>query len=183
MPLSELEAATQLALSTKGDLMFYVDATYVLRGVRRGPVSAPKRHSHQWRRFWTAVGDRRAEAIKITAHQNLHQALHEGVDQAAWTANDIADKLAEQAAAGAQLPPAAVAAVQRHDADARRVQLHLAAVALHVAKAAPTLYGPSSRLQRRAEAATRARERQEELERALHLTTHCVDLPSGRCTK
>jgi hypothetical protein len=56
-------------------------------------------------------------------------------------------------------------------------------VALHVAKAAPSLYGPSSRLQRRAEAATRARERQEELERALHLTAHSLDLDTGRCTR
>jgi hypothetical protein len=62
------------------------------------------------------------------------------------------------------------------------VQLHLAAVALHVAKAAPSLYGPSSRLQRRAEAAHRARDRQEELAEAQRLTTHSVD-PTGRCTK
>ncbi len=183
VPLAELEAATQLALSTKGDLTFHVDATYVLRGVRRGSASVPKRHSYQWQRFWAAVGDRRAEALKIAAHKTLDQALQEGVDPVAWEANDQADKLAERAAAEAQLPAEAVAAVQRLDEEARRVQLHLAAVALHVAKAAPSLYGPSSRLQRRAEAANRARGKQEELEAAQRLTEHSVDLTTGRCTK
>ena len=143
----------------------------------------PKRHSYQWQRFWAAVGDRRAEALKIAAHRTLDRALQDGVDPVAWKANDHADKLAERAATEAQLPAEAVAAVQRLDEEARRVQLHLAAVALHVAKAAPSLYGPSSRLQRRAEAATRAKERQEELERALHLTAHCMDLDTGRCTR
>ncbi len=157
------------------------DATYVLRGVRRGPADVPKRHGHHWRRFWAAVGSRDAVALKIKTHRTLEEAFSEGMDPVAWAANDAADKLAE--AAAAQLPAEAVAAVQRHDADALQVQHHLAAVALHVAKAAPSLYGPSSRLQRRPEAACRARERQEGLEEALRMTTHSIDSVTGRCTK
>ncbi len=122
-------------------------------------------------------------ALKIQAHQSLEAALEAGTEAVARAANCAADELAEQAAAAAQLPGAAVAAVQRHDHETLQVQQHLAAVALQVAKDAPSLYGPSPRLQRRAEAANRARERQEALEEALRLTEHCLDESTGKCTK
>ena len=181
VPLSELEAATQLARCTVGDLIVNVDATYVVRGVRRGPANPPRRHRFQWQRFWEAVGRRTMVALKIKAHQSCEEAIAGGVSETDWKANDAADKLAERAATEAQLPATAVAEVQRLDADTMKVQQHLAAVALDVAKRAPSLYGPSSRLQRRAEAAARARERREILEEARRLTTHSLDEATGRC--
>jgi ribonuclease HI len=180
VPLAELEAATQLARCTLGDLVINIDATYVVRGVRRGADNPPARHKYQWQRFWEAVGCRSVVALKIKAHQSRESALAAGIRDTDWAANDAADKLAERAAAEAQLPGSAVAEVQRLDADTLKVQQHLAAVALDVAKKAPTLYGPSSRLQRRAEASARARDRREELEEARRLTTHSLD-ESGRC--
>ncbi len=161
----------------------HVDAKYVVKGIRRGPQNVPTRHAYQWRRFWAAVGDRGAVALKIQAHRTQEEASADGVDLVAWAANNAADQLAERAAAAAQLPGEAVEAVQRHDAEARQVQQHLATVALHVAKAAPALYGPSSRLQRRAEAALRVRERQAELEDARRTTDHLIDEATGKCTK
>jgi ribonuclease HI len=180
VPLSELEAATQLARCTLGDLDINIDASYVVRGVRRGPENLPKRYTYQWQKFWEAVGGRAVVARKIKAHQSREEALGAGVAESDWAANEAADQLAEQAAMAAQLPAEAVAEVQRLDAEALKVQQHLAAVALDVARRAPSLYGPSSRLQRRAEAAQRARERRETLEEARRLTTHSLD-EAGRC--
>ncbi len=180
VPLSELEAATQLAFCTTGDLIVHVDAKYVVRGVRRGPDNPPKQNAYQWRRFWGAVGGRGVVALKIKAHLTLEAALGSGTDAAAWAANRAADELADQAAA-AQLPRTAVAAVQRHDAEALQVKQHLAAVALAAAKQAAALYGPSSRPQRRAEAAERAKARAAALTEATRLTAHRLDERSGRC--
>ena len=122
-------------------------------------------------------------AHKMKAHQKLEDALAAGVDERHWHANQLADRLAERAAMQAQLDGAAVAEVQSHDDEARRVQEHPAAVALQVAKDAPALYWPSSRLQRRADAAMRAREKWEALEEAARNTTHSLCEATGRCTK
>ncbi len=42
VPLSEREAATQLAASIQGDLQLFVDASYVVRGVRRAQRTATR---------------------------------------------------------------------------------------------------------------------------------------------
>jgi hypothetical protein len=159
VPLSELEAATQAAACLQGDLKMLIDASYVVRGIRRGPDYQHAHHQHQWRQFWRTVGDRAVEAIKVKAHQTQAAAEANGVTDLEWSANQAADALAEQAALAAQLPAAAIAAVQHHDAEALAVQSHLLAVAREVARAAPRLYGPSSRYQRREDAAQRARAR------------------------
>ena len=83
----------------------------------------------------------------------------------------------------AQLPAAAVAEVQRLDEECGHVQQHLLAVGMHVAKAAPQFYGPSSRFQRRADAAHRARERAAALDAAGRLTQHAPHERTGRCTR
>ena len=84
-------------------------------------------------------------ALKIKAHQRVDEARAAGVLYLHWMANQAADALAEQAAMAAQLPSEAIATVIRLDDESLRVQQHLTAVSMAVARRAPQLYGPSTR--------------------------------------
>ena len=71
--------------------------------------------------------------------------------------------------------------MQAADAKARQVQEHLLAVAFSVAKEAPTLYGPSNRLERARDARERARARRERMDSLLQRTTHQWCSATGKC--
>ncbi len=169
------------SLCTRGDVTIVIDSKVVVQGIRRGPSYRHRKNAFQWKAFWEAAGNRTVHPIKIKSHLDRAEALQRGVPELHWVANSRADAHAEEAAAEAQLPPAAVAEVQRVDMKALHVQQHLTVVAFSVAKEATALYGPSSHLQRAAAARERALERKGRLEVALSTTAHLWSQEQGRC--
>ncbi len=181
VPLAELESVRQAARCTVGRLVVIIDNAIVAKGIQRGPNFKHARNAHAWKTFWAEIGDRPIEAIKIRSHQTEAEARANGVDHLHWLANARADELAEDAALRAQLPPSDVEAVHYHDGRTREVQEHLRAVAMAVAKEAANLYGPSTRLERAADARARGAEKKERLEALTFLTTHRWCETTGRC--
>ena len=161
IPLAELAAVQALLLCRTGDITVVVDNASVVKGINRGPHYKHRHNQHSWDVFRHLVGDRRITAVKVKSHLTEEEATAAGVELQHWAANQEADALAEEAARRAQLDPEAVVAVRAEDAKARRVQEHLLAVGLAVARDAPRLYGPSNRLARarRTPESAHARER------------------------
>ena len=184
VPLSELEAATQLAASIQGDLQLYVDASYLVRGVRRGPEYRHQYHAHQWRRFLDYSG---GEGSGGTENQSPPDPRRGRVLRASRTSRGTRTRRPTPWQRGPpwrrSCRPTPSQRWARHDDETLQVQQHLLAVATIVAKAAPQLYGPSSRLQRRPDAAHRARERAAVLDEAGRLTQHVVNERTGRCLR
>jgi ribonuclease HI len=181
VPLSELDAARIALLCTTGPATLIIDSSFVVKGIRRGPHFKHAVHSHQWRAFWEAAGDRAVTAVKITSHLSAQEAEAAGTSTQHWFANQQADQLAEQAAQEAQIPEDHLAAIHSVDTLAREVQEHLSAVALAVAQDNRSLYGPSSKHQRAADARNRAAARAEKLEAILAQTAHVWCKRSNRC--
>ena len=172
VPLSELAAVRAVVACTTGDIEVYIDSGAAVKGITKGPNHKHKYNNHFWKDFWKTVGDRRVTAHKIKAHLTRESSELNGVPGLAWAANSRADELAEEAARLAQVSPAAAAELQELDTEAGHVLDHLTAVAGQVARDAPTLYGPSSRFARRAEAKARGQRRREATQRAQELTQH-----------
>ncbi len=182
VPLAELQGVQAAVQCTTNEaLTVYIDSIVVVRGIRRGPFYRHRRNAYRWKVFWECVGTRRIIPIKIKSHTSRAEAAAAGHGDLEWEGNACADQLADNAAAEAQLPAASVEEVYRIDTLAANVQEHLVAVALEVARRAPALYGPSSRFERRAEAAARAAARRDEAEDALRLTRHRWCSKSLRC--
>ncbi len=181
VPLSELDAARIALLCTTGPATLLIDSAVVVKGIRRGPHHKHATNVHQWRGFWEAAGDRAIIATKIKSHQSAQEAEEAGAPAQHWLANQRADQLAEQAAKEAQIPEDHLAAIHSVDKLAREVQEHLAAVALAVAQDARSLYGPSSKHQRAADARLRAAARAERMESILARTAHVWCQRRGRC--
>ena len=147
----------------------------------RGPKFKHVENAHQWARFWEAVGDRDIRAIKVSSHVSAQDAVSRGLNIQLWFANHLADGLAEEGARVAQLPPENVFQVQESDKLALRVQTHLLAVASSVARAAKSIYGPSSKADRLAESRGRKVAREAALQEAQETSMHRLAPGSARC--
>jgi hypothetical protein len=176
-----LEAVKLAVLCTLGDITVVIDNASIIKGIRRGPAFKHSSNQHAWKIFWECVGSRTVTPLKIKSHSEEAEAARQVVEHLHLLANSKADALAEGAAVSAQLPLEDIEAVRFADKRAFQVQEHLRVVALSVAQSADRLYRPSSRLERAAEARTRAAAKKDRREALLATTEHrwCED--RGRC--
>eukprot|EP00959_Pyramimonas_sp_CCMP1952_P101158 2116342-Pyramimonas_sp.AAC.1 len=102
---AELWAFFNCVKSTNDDLHFWTDSAALVAGWRnlrhQGPFNRGS-NADAWQLIHKALINRRGtiSLLKIESHLTLEEALQGGCPKHAWAGNNIAYKLADQAAAG-----------------------------------------------------------------------------------
>eukprot|EP00959_Pyramimonas_sp_CCMP1952_P231126 4831494-Pyramimonas_sp.AAC.1 len=175
VPRAELLAVIRALETTSGDGTYVVDASYVYKGAQHGPQHKYRSNADLWAQYWQAVHSRVGELrlVKVKSHQD-RSAVGPGFPLEFWFANDQADKLAEKAAQEAGPPFSLVGQVQEADKLAWRVQKHLVAVALEVAKNAKDFYGTTLKGDVHARAVAKAKAKAQATPQLLRESEHKI---------
>jgi hypothetical protein len=106
VPIAELWALCRLAELTAGNLDVAIDASYVVKGWKRGPQWHHRTNQSLWNRLWLAVQNRAGD-LEVTwskSHCTEGQ-LEQGLTSPwGFWVNSLADSLAGKAAEESQLP-------------------------------------------------------------------------------
>ncbi len=181
VPLAELQAVQSALLATEGPITVAVDSVIVAKGIRRGPSFRHSFNQYRWRVFWECAANRQITVVKVRSHVPAATAVSKGYDPQLWLANELADKLADEAARRAQLPARNIQEVAAADKLTLEVQQHILTVAHSVCQASKELYGPSSVGDRGVEARGRQAARRSELASAIAQSMHRFSQQRFRC--
>ena len=132
VPRAELSALCWLAQHTDGDIEVAIDAKYVIRGFRKGPMGIHEYHLDLWEQLWAHMQARQGtiSTTWIKSHLSIDSAYNLEFPAWAYAANQIADVLADEAAVRVALPLAIVALVEWADSRAWQIRQRLLATAM-----------------------------------------------------
>ena len=124
-------------------LLYVLDSKYVSRGMAklwRGRW--PRTCVHEWKKVRDLIQGREVVLERISSHETAQSALELGASPVAFFLNSVADVVAGQAAARAQLSDASLASVEWGDCIAAAIRNRLAATFLASVDADPRLAKP-----------------------------------------